>query len=84
MASALSLGGAEGLNIDHLQRLKRLVEEFNPFLISEHLAWSSVDGVHLGDLLPLPYTEESLESVISHVNQVQDLLNRRILIENPG
>jgi uncharacterized protein len=61
-----------------------LIDEFDPFLISEHLAWSSIDGAYLNDLLPLPYTEESLELVTSHVNHLQGFLNRRILVENPS
>jgi uncharacterized protein len=81
---SLSLGGAGDLDVDHLLRLKRLVERFDPFLISEHLAWCAVDGAYLNDLLPLPYTEESLEVMESHVNHAQAALGRRILIENPS
>ena len=81
---ALSLGGAERLNSEHLTRLKNLVDRFDPFLISEHLAWSSIDGAYLNDLLPLPYDRETLELLISHVNQAQEVLRRSILIENPS
>jgi uncharacterized protein len=81
---ALSLGSVGDLDTDHLMRLKRLVDRFDPFLISEHLAWCAVDGAYLNDLLPLPYTEESLELMCSHVNHVQSTLGRRILIENPS
>lgn len=81
---ALSLGGVEGLNSDHLTRLKNLVDRFEPFLISEHLAWSAIDGAYLNDLLPLPYDRESLELLISHVDQAQEVLRRSILIENPS
>ena len=81
---SLSLGGAGDLDVEHLARLKRLVERFDPFLISEHLAWCAVDGAYLNDLLPLPYTEESLEIMESHVNQAQAVLGRRMLIENPS
>jgi uncharacterized protein len=81
---ALSLGSTGELDAEHLRRLKRLVARFDPFLISEHLAWCTVDGAYLNDLLPLPYTEESLKVMESHVNHVQAVLGRRILIENPS
>ena len=81
---ALSLGSAGDLDAEHLKRLKRLVERFDPFLISEHLAWCTIDGAYLNDLLPLPYTEESLDVMESHVNHAQAVLDRRILIENPS
>jgi uncharacterized protein len=81
---ALSLGSTADLDAEHLKRLKRLVERYDPFLISEHLAWCAIDGAYLNDLLPLPYTEESLDLMVSHVNEVQTVLGRRILIENPS
>jgi uncharacterized protein (UPF0276 family) len=81
---ALSLGSAGDLDAEHLKRLNELVHRFDPFLISEHLAWCAVDGAYLNDLLPLPYTEESLEVMESHVNHVQAVLGRRLLIENPS
>lgn len=81
---ALSLGSAGGLDTEHLGRLKRLVERWDPFLISEHLAWSAVDGAHLNDLLPLPYTQESLHVLVSNVDHTQNELGRQILVENPS
>jgi len=81
---ALSLGGIAPLDKNHLGRLKTLVERLDPFLVSEHLAWTAADGAHLNDLLPLPYTEESLDTVSAHVLQTQDVLGQRILIENPA
>jgi len=78
----LSLGSTDPLDREHLARLKRLVDWSEPALVSEHLAWSSVDGTHLNDLLPLPYTEEALDHMIVRVAQLQDYLGRRILIEN--
>ncbi|MGH8316021.1 MAG: MNIO family bufferin maturase [Steroidobacterales bacterium] len=80
----LSLGSAEGLDARHLQRLRRVIERVEPGLVSEHLSWSVVDGIYLGDLLPLPMTEEALDVVCRHVDQVQSRLQRRILIENPS
>ncbi len=78
----LSLGSADPLDPEHLRRLKRLVDRFEPFLVSEHLCWCGVDGRCLNDLLPLPYTEESLALVVSRVGEVQDYLGRPILVEN--
>jgi uncharacterized protein (UPF0276 family) len=80
----LSLGGADGVDTGHLARLGALVDRLEPVLISEHLSWSIVEGVYLNDLLPLPYTEEALDVVAGHIDQVQVLLERRILIENPS
>jgi uncharacterized protein len=81
---ALSLGSAGPLDRGHLDRLKCLVDRLDPFLVSEHMAWSVIDGVHFNDLLPLPCTEEALQTMSSHVDEVQDVLGRRILVENPS
>ena len=81
---ALSLGSAEELDRVHLGRLKTLIERVEPRLVSEHLAWSAIGGVYLNDLLPLPYTEESLEIFCRHVDEAQETLGRRLLIENPS
>jgi uncharacterized protein len=78
----LSLGSVDPISQPHLRQLARLVRQFDPMLVSEHLAWSSVDGRFTNDLLPLPYTEEALRHMISRVACVQDALGRRILIEN--
>lgn len=80
----LSLGSAQGIDASHLERLVRLVERFEPELVSEHLAWSVADGLYLNDLLPLPYTEESLDVVATNIERVQERLRRRLLIENPS
>lgn len=79
---ALSLGSADDLNWQYLHKLKELVTRLDPCLISDHLCWSSINGQYLHDLLPLPYTEESLEHVVSRIKQVQDYLQRQLLIEN--
>ena len=78
----LSLGSSDPLNRGHLSRLQRLIDQVEPGLISEHLSWGSIDGVYFNDLLPLPYTEESLKHFSERVLQVQDNLRRNILIEN--
>lgn len=80
----LSIGGARGIDRDHLARLKRLCDRYQPESFSEHLAWSSHGADYLNDLLPLPYTDETLRTVASHVSQVQDALGRRLLLENPS
>lgn len=80
----LSLGGSEPISISHLNNLKQLVNRFQPALVSDHLSWSSLQGNFFNDLLPLPYTQEALSCFVNKVNQVQDGLQRQILIENPS
>lgn len=80
----LSIGGAGPLDKDHLGRLRALAERYEPALFSEHLAWSSHDTVYLNDLLPLPYTEETLQRVCDHIGEVQEMLQRPMLLENPS
>ncbi len=80
----LSLGSAEGLADDHLRRLRTLIARTEPFLVSEHLSWSITGDAYLNDLLPLPYTEESLDIVVGNVAKAQAALGRRLLVENPA
>lgn len=80
----LSLGSAGGLDPGHLMRLRALYDLLEPGLISEHLSWSVTDATYLNDLLPLPYTEDSLERVRRNVDHAQDVFGRRILVENPA
>lgn len=80
----LSIGGADDLDRDHLARLKALCDRYDPASFSEHLAWSSHGGDYMNDLLPLPYTNETLATVCAHIAQVQDVLGRRMLLENPS
>jgi len=80
----LSIGADRPLDEDHLQRLKRLIERYRPGLFSEHLAWSSHDTGFLNDLLPVPYTTETLVRVADHIDQVQSTLGRQMLLENPS
>jgi uncharacterized protein len=81
---ALSIGGEHPLNRDHLARLKALLERYQCGLFSEHLAWSTHEDAYLDDLLPVPYTAETLQRVCDHVNETQDFLGRRMLLENPS
>jgi uncharacterized protein (UPF0276 family) len=82
----LALGSAGGLADEHLARLQRLVECIEPALVSEHLCWGAYENAgaarHWNDLLPLPYTDEALDLMTARVDQVQQVLKRRILIEN--
>jgi uncharacterized protein len=80
----LSIGSACGLDRAHLARLRRLVDRYRPRLFSEHLAWSSHDGRFLNDLLPLPYNSETLARICAHVDEVQDCVGMRMLLENPS
>lgn len=78
----LSLGSADELNWSYLHKLKELINRLDPCLVSDHLSWSSINGQYLHDLLPLPYTEESLDHIVTRIKQVQDYLQRQLLIEN--
>jgi uncharacterized protein (UPF0276 family) len=80
----LSIGGEEPLDADHLARLKTLCDWLQPASFSEHLAWSTHDGAFLNDLLPLPYTAATLARVCDHIDQVQTVLGRKMLLENPS
>lgn len=80
----LSIGAMQPLDRDHLGRLKTLCTRYEPESFSEHLAWSSHGEVFLNDLLPLPYTEETLARVAEHIDEVQSVLGRQMLLENPA
>jgi uncharacterized protein (UPF0276 family) len=78
----LSIGSSDPLDQPHVNQLARLVRDVEPMLVSEHLAWGSIDGRFMNDLLPLPYTQEALRHSAARVREVQDVLGRQILIEN--
>ncbi|MCG6201362.1 DUF692 domain-containing protein [Psychromonas antarctica] len=80
----LSLGSSETISKNHLDNLKQLVDRFQPALVSDHLSWSSLQGNFFNDLLPIPYSKDALSCFVTNVNQVQDHLQREILIENPS
>ncbi|MEO0692283.1 MAG: DUF692 domain-containing protein [Pseudomonadota bacterium] len=80
----LSIGGEGRLDPEHLARLKHLVGWLNPASFSEHLAWSTHDTGFLNDLLPLPYTAATVARVADHIDEVQEVLGRRMLLENPS
>jgi uncharacterized protein len=80
----LSIGSPGSLDRAHLQRLAAVARRFEPTLVSEHLAWSTHEGAFLNDLLPLPYTDETLARVSEHIDEVQNALGRTMLLENPS
>lgn len=80
----VSIGSAHGLDREHLDRVAALVERVDPFVVSGHLAWSTAHGHYLNDLLPLPYTDETLALVADQLAQVEDRLGRPYLVENPS
>lgn len=79
---SLSLGSSDPLDWDYLKQLKILAERIEPEWISDHLCWTGVNGLNMHDLLPLPYTEESITHIVSRLQQIQDYLHRPFLIEN--
>lgn len=80
----LSIGATAPLDLAHLGRLEALVNRYQPAAFSEHLAWSSHDGTFFNDLLPLSYDAATLQRVCEHIDQVQERLRRRLLLENPS
>lgn len=81
---SLSIGSADPVDRDYLKRLKELVDLVEPEVVSDHLCWTGIDGENSHDLLPVPYTRDVLQHIVAKVAQVQDILGRRILIENPS
>lgn len=80
----LSLGSGDGIDEDHVRRVKDLIDRLDPFLISEPLSWGRVDDYYLNDCLTIPYNQETLTTLRSNVSQIQDILDRSLLIENPA
>ena len=80
--TSLSIGSSDPLRPHYMKNFKALVERIDPFLVSDHLCWTSVEQEELHDLLPLPFTEEALNYVAEKVGQVQDFLGRQIILEN--
>lgn len=80
----MSIGGPQPLDRAHLGRFKALVDRYEPALVSEHLAWSTHETTFYNDLLPLPYTEATVARVSDHIDEVQEAIGRRLLLENPS
>jgi len=79
---SLSIGSTDPLNLAYLKDLKELADRINPVWLSDHMCWTGMGGRNLHDLMPLPYNEATAQHVIDRVKQVQDILERRILLEN--
>ncbi len=83
-AVGLSLGSDQPVDTEHLRRFKELIDIFEPFNVSDHASWSASGNAHLNDLLPLPYTQETLNCLADNVERTQDYFGRIILVENPS
>lgn len=83
-AVGLSLGSAHAVSENHLRQIKELVDLCQPFAVSDHASWSASGNAHLNDLLPLPYTEETLAALCRNIERTQEVLGRAILVENPS
>lgn len=81
---SMSIGSADGLSADYLQRLRALADRIEPLWISDHLSWSRVEQFNSHDLLPLPFTDEALDRVCANIGQAQDALDRPLVLENPS
>ena len=79
---SLSIAGTDSFNPAYLKKLKQLITDVDPLIVSDHLCWTGVHGVNLHDLLPIPYTAEALDHVVERVRRVQDFLERRLTLEN--
>ena len=81
---SLSIGSTDPLDFDYLQKLKTLASEVNPVWVSDHLCWTGILGMNTHDLLPVPLTEETLKHISQRVIEVQDFLERPLILENPS
>lgn len=81
---SMSIGSADGLRLDYLERLRALADAIDPLFVSDHLSWSRIEQFNSHDLLPLPYTQETLDRVCANIDQAQCVLGRTMLIENPS
>ncbi len=81
---SLNIGSVDPLDFDYLSRLKALIDAIDPFVVSDHMSWTGMNGQNLHDLLPVPYTEEALNLILQKLARVQDYLGRPILLENPS
>ena len=81
---SMSIGSADGVRSDYLERLKALADRVRPLWVSDHLSWSRVGEVNSHDLLPLPFTEEALDTVCANIEHVQNVLERPLVLENPS
>lgn len=80
----LSLGSSERIRKTHIKMVQKLIELVSPIFVSEHLSWNITQNFYLNDLIPVPYTQESLRIFVRNIDEVQNILGRQILIENPS
>jgi uncharacterized protein (UPF0276 family) len=80
----MSIGADRPLDLDHLARVKKVIDRYEPGLFSEHLAWSTHDSFFYNDLLPIPYNDDAVRRVVQHIEQIQETVGRRLLLENPS
>ncbi|MCI5060137.1 MAG: DUF692 domain-containing protein [Alphaproteobacteria bacterium] len=83
-AVGLSLGSSEEVSDHHLREMKELIDIYEPFQVSDHASWSASGNAHLNDLMPLPYTQETLETLCRNINKTQEFFGQQILVENPS
>ena len=81
---SMSIGSSDPLNFEYLRKLKKLADEIGARWISDHVCWTGVAGINTHDLLPIPYNEETLAHVVSRIRTVQDVLERRLVLEDPS
>ncbi|MBM5782613.1 MAG: DUF692 domain-containing protein [Pelagibacterales bacterium] len=79
-----SLGSFQKIDLNHLKKLKNLIETIDPVFVSDHISWGMIDNNHFNDLLPLPYNYKSLAAIADNVDAMQNFLKREILVENPS
>ena len=79
---SMNLLSADGLNHNYLKKLKMLVDDIDPFIVSDHLSWTGIKPSNIHDLLPFPFTKEALETVVNNIDHAQNVLGRTILIES--
>lgn len=80
----MSLGSADGLDDTHLEQVQKLIDAIDPFMVSDHLSWSSIDNIFLPELLPTPFNKETLEIFARNISKAQEKFKRQILLENPS
>lgn len=81
---SMNIGSADDLDLEYLTRLKKLIDAIEPFVVSDHLSWTGVNGQNLHDLIPVPYTSETLDFLAKKIIQAQDFLKRPLAFENPS
>jgi uncharacterized protein (UPF0276 family) len=79
---SLSIGSTDPLDLNYLQQVKAFADRIEPVWLSDHLCWTGINGLNMHDLLPLPYTRQAIDHVVTQIQQVQEILERQILIEN--